>query len=54
MSSKAKKTILIAVAAVCILVCVGSGLFLYQYYHGVQVESRRNLKPMQRRPRRSR
>jgi len=39
MSSKAKKTILIAVAAVCILVCVGSGLFLYQYYHGVQVES---------------
>ena len=26
-------------AAVCILVCVGSGLFLYQYYHGVQVES---------------
>ena len=39
MSSKAKKTILIAVAVVCILVCVGSGLFLYQYYHGVQVES---------------
>ena len=39
MSSKVKKTILIAVAAVCILVCVGSGLFLYQYYHGVQVES---------------
>lgn len=39
MSSKAKKTILIAVATVCILVCVGSGLFLYQYYHGVQVES---------------
>ena len=39
MSSKAKKTILIAVADVCILVCVGSGLFLYQYYHGVQVES---------------
>lgn len=39
MSSKAKKNILIAVAAVCILVCVGSGLFLYQYYHGVQVES---------------
>ena len=39
MSSKAKNTILIAVAAVCILVCVGSGLFLYQYYHGVQVES---------------
>ena len=39
MSSKAKKTILIAVAAVCILVCVGSGLFLSQYYHGVQVES---------------
>ena len=39
MSSKAKKTILIAVAAVCILVFVGSGLFLYQYYHGVQVES---------------
>lgn len=39
MSSKAKKTILIAVAAVCILVCVGSGLFLYQYYHGVLVES---------------
>lgn len=39
MSSKAKKTILIAVAAVCILVCVGSGLFLYQYYHGAQVES---------------
>lgn len=39
MSSKAKKTILIAVAAVCILACVGSGLFLYQYYHGVQVES---------------
>ena len=39
MSSKAKKTILIAVAAVCILVCVGSGLFRYQYYHGVQVES---------------
>ena len=39
MSSKAKKTILIAVAAVCILVCVGSGLFLYQYYHGVQVKS---------------
>ena len=39
MSSKAKETILIAVAAVCILVCVGSGLFLYQYYHGVQVES---------------
>ena len=39
MSSKAKKTILIAVTAVCILVCVGSGLFLYQYYHGVQVES---------------
>ena len=39
MSSKAKKTILTAVAAVCILVCVGSGLFLYQYYHGVQVES---------------
>ena len=39
MSSKAKKTILIVVAVVCILVCVGSGLFLYQYYHGVQVES---------------
>ena len=39
MSSKVKRTILIAVATVCILVCVGSGLFLYQYYHGVQVES---------------
>lgn len=39
MSSRVKKTILIAVAAVCILVCIGSGLFLYQYYHGVQVES---------------
>lgn len=39
MSSKTKKTLLIAVAVVCILVCVGSGLFLYQYYHGVQVES---------------